>query len=90
MSKIIISDKDDLVFNLSSIGVKNTTLNLEEDTSYLLSEDIYIEIPDRKDIHKLVRVKSENTIIITDGDSQLSLTKDQFIEIRRIIDEFAY
>lgn len=87
MSQLIISPKDDYVFDLEGIDLPGWSLSIEEYVVYLSSIDNYIEIPEKSNFNVITTILGENSVKLTYEDSFIILNLKQFKEIKLLIDQ---
>ena len=90
IGEVELSDFEEKEFDLETIGIKGTSLVIEQDVSYIYSdEDLYIEIPNRIDIDLISTVSEDNVIIQGEEfDNKLIITIEQYKLIKEILEKF--
>lgn len=83
MNDIILDDKDELEYDLTNIGLNDTILSIEKECTYIASDFIYIEIPN-KNLQTITIINPPNYILKYDNDT-LILTNEQYNIISDIL-----
>jgi hypothetical protein len=77
ITDIEIDDKDELVYDLSSIGLKGELVVSPENTIYIMTEDDYFSIDNIEEIG--------NEIVIKNDENSLRMDKEKFSLIEEIL-----
>lgn len=83
MNDIILDDQDELEYDLTNIGLKDTILSIEKECTYIASDLVYIEIP-KNNIQAITIINPSNYILKYEDDI-LVLNKEQYEIIFNIL-----